>query len=216
MTPIWGVGRLGAVSTDDVARDIGSAAKALRSLGLARGSRALVLSRMSEGPQYFPFLAALLAIGAQLSLAEATRFDAYRTSLFLRRVRYDAALGVDADVLEGLADLGAEPAGAFAGVPVVAARAGAYERLRAAGMRPRLWLHLGPTIAVECDRAAGAHVDADEWEVETRGGEVVVTALRSRAVSSRSLRTGLFGSVTTEPCGCGRPGPRILPGGGTR
>lgn len=216
---LWGVGtfRVGdeavdfPVGTEDVARDVRSAERALGSLGVGGGSRVLVVSQLSEAAQYSPLLVALVSLGAQLSCAEATRFDAFRTEMFLRVLRYDAVVGVSADVLDGLADLGRPLAAVFAGVPVVAARAGAHGRLREAGVAARWWLHVGPTIAVECGRGAGAHVDGEEWEVEDEGGEILVSARRPRAAKVDRQRTWIPGTVLAEPCGCGRADPRIVP-----
>jgi len=160
---LWGVGsyRVGdeilpyPVSQDDHGRDISSAMKALKSLGVHGESRALVLSMLSEAAQYWPLQIGLLMSQAQFSLADASRFDAFRTAMFLRAMHYDVVLGINTDVLDGLDDLGHAYDDVFGKVPVLAARAGAHERLRAAGLSPRWWLHLGPTVAVECDQLQG-------------------------------------------------------------
>jgi hypothetical protein len=114
-------------------------------------------------------------------------------------------------VLDGLDDLGHDYATIFGSVPILAARAGAYERLRNAGLDPRWWLHVGPTIAVECDDRSGAHVDGDEWSVEADAGEILISARRSRAATIEGLRTQVHGDVVTDACACGRSDPRIVP-----
>ncbi len=216
---LWGVGsfRVGdevrpyPVGQDDHGRDISSSMKAVKSLGIHGESRALVLSMLSEAAQYWPIQIGLLMSQAQFSLADASRFDAFRTAMFLRAMHYDVVLGINTEVLDGLDDLGHAYGDVFGGAPVLAARAGAYERLRDAGLAPRWWLHVGPTIAVECEAVAGAHVDGDEWEVDVANGEVLLTARNPRALSIDRLATGVRGELVTESCACGRTDPRIQP-----
>lgn len=217
--PLWAVGsfRVGdgiltyPVSKADHGRDIATTAKALKSLGVYDATRVLVLAMLSESAQYWPVQIGLLMSQAQFSLADASRFDAFRTEMFLRAMHYDVVVGLNTDVLDGLDDLGHNYRDVFGSVPVVAARAGAYERLRDAGLVPRWWLHVGPTIAVECDALDGAHVDSDEWDVEDDGGEVLLTARQPRATEIDRLRTGVHAEIVTGQCPCGRDDPRLRP-----
>jgi hypothetical protein len=217
--PLWGVGsfRVGdkilayPVSQDDHGRDIPSAMKAVATLGLEEHKRALVLSMLSEAAQYWPVQIGLLVSKAQFSLADASRFDAFRTAMFLRAMHYDVVLGINTDVLDGLDDLGHGYADVFGAVPVLSARAGAYERLRDAGLAPRWWLHVGPTVAVECDQLQGAHIDDEEWELDAEGGEVLISARKPRAAAIDRLHTAVRGEIVTEACPCGRTDPRIVP-----
>jgi hypothetical protein len=171
----------------------------------------LVLSMLSEAAQYWPLQIGLLMSQAQFSLADASRFDAFRTAMFLRAMHYDVVLGLNTDVLDGLDDLEHDYRDIFGSVQVLAARAGAYERLREARLEPRWWLHVGPTIAVECEALEGAHIDADEWAVEVDGGEVLLTAQRPRAMEIDRLRTGVHAELITATCACGREDPRVMP-----
>jgi hypothetical protein len=220
LTPaLWGIGCFAIgdelvtypVSQADHGRDIGIAMKAIKTLGLGKGNRALVLSMLSQATQYWPVQIALFMSNVQLSLADASRFDAFRTAMFLRAMHYDVVLGINRDVLDGLDDVDIDYLELFSRVPVLAARAGAYERLRAKGLRPRWWLDVGPAIGVECDALAGAHVDADEWSIEVDNGEVLLTARQVRAASIDHLRTGVYGEIVADACACGRADPRIVP-----
>ena len=216
---LWGIGsfQIGdeivtyPVSKEDHDRDIATAIKAVASLGVGEGDRVLVLSMLSQAAQYWPVQIALLVGKVQFSLADASRFDAFRTAMFLRAMHYDAVVGINADVLDGLDDLGHSYRDVFDDVPVLAARAGAYERLRAAGLAPRWWLDLGPAIAVECDERAGAHVESDQWAVESDSGMLLITAKHPRAAAVDRLRTGVRGVVVTDACACGRADPRVVP-----
>lgn len=216
---LWAVGsfhvgdevRTYPVSKADHGRDIATTGKALKSLGVHDATRVLVLSMLSESAQYWPVQIGLLMSQAQFSLADASRFDAFRTEMFLRAMHYDVVVGLNADVLDGLDDLGHDYGEVFGSVSVVAARAGAYERLRSAGLSPRWWLHVGPTIAAECEALEGAHVDGDEWAVESDGGEVLLTARQSRATPIDRLATGVRAEIVTGQCACGRDDPRLRP-----
>ena len=216
---LWGIGSYAVddelvtfpVADADLQRDMRTASKNLATLGVERGSRALVTSMLAEAAQYWPVQIGLLMAGTQMSCADASRFDAFRTRMFLRGPSYDTAIGISGAVLDGLADLEQPLGELFSVVPVVAARAEAVERLRADGIPARLWLHVGPTIAVECTPGAGAHVDDDEWAVASDGGEIRITARNPRAAMIDGARTGVRAEVLTDPCACGRTDVRLLP-----
>ena len=210
--PLWGVGsfRVGddivtyPVSKDDNGRDIGGAAKALRSLGVLECSRA--------GAAAAALWATLDRVVYGATIADASRYDAFRTNMFLRAMHYDVVLGINEDVLDGLDDLSMSYTDVFADVPIVAAGAGAHARLRAAGLDPWWWLHLGPTTAVECAAREGAHIDGSEWAIEVGdGGEILVSASNERAATIERQRTGVHGTVLSARCSCGRDDARVVP-----
>ena len=79
----------------------------------------------------------------------------------------------------------------------------------------------GPGVAAECPARAGLHVQEDHFLVEVidpdsdlvvdegEEGELVFTTLAKEALPLIRYRTGDVGSVTSEPCGCGRTLARI-------
>jgi phenylacetate-CoA ligase len=79
----------------------------------------------------------------------------------------------------------------------------------------------GPGVAAECPARAGLHVQEDHFLVEVidpdsglvvdegEEGELVFTTLAKEALPLIRYRTGDIGSVTSEPCGCGRTLARI-------
>jgi phenylacetate-CoA ligase len=80
----------------------------------------------------------------------------------------------------------------------------------------------GPGVAAECIEVRdGLHVHEDHFLVEVVDpesgvpvdegyeGELVFTTLRKEAMPFLRYRTGDIGSVTTEPCACGRTTARI-------
>jgi hypothetical protein len=215
---LWGVGtyRAGsdlvpyALSYEDVQRDIRGAVAALRSLGVERGSPVLIVSMLSEAAQYWPVVCATIALGARLSCADASRFDAFRVAMFLRGTRYRAVVGINEDVLDGLADLDVDPIQLFQDAGLVGARASAYKRIRDAGVHTaRRWLHAGPALAVECS-AGAVHADGGEWRLTERDGDILITSTAERATVVRDLPTSIRGRIGNAPCPCGRADPAIL------
>jgi hypothetical protein len=109
-------------------------------------------------------------------------------------------------VAEGLGD---ELAEVVAKVPAIVARPDAAGLLAEAGARPFILTRVGPAIAVECPQRSGAHINDAEWTLTERGGELLISTAGSRAHQVTEAATGLAGSVTTGPCGCGRNGQRV-------
>lgn len=209
---LWGIGSFRSagepvalpVSHGDVARDTEVALEALESLGVRRGHHVLITSLLSESAAFWPFQRAVLSLGGIVSCAEASRFDAFRTDMFSRRLPLQAILGLSPDVLDGLAGLGRPAEEVLARVPIVAARPLAYERLCDGGLHPYLWLPLGPAVAVECRARGGAHIDARVWRVESAGGEIVLSSRQRSTFAVDHLRTGVQGAIRSDPCSCGR------------
>src|SRR5207244_11764370 len=96
-------------------------------------------------------------------------------------------------------------------ISIATADDAAWHTLVDAGLAPRRWAKVGPTSALECARRAGLHLDGERWEVDVADGRVVVTNRTARLTPCARLQTGFAGSITDEPCPCGRPGPRLVP-----
>jgi hypothetical protein len=188
---LWGVGtwveRGGArrpleVSPGEMQRDIASATRALRELGVTAGTRVLWCSMLSEAVQVWPLVLATMLSGAQLSCADATEGEAARVAMFTRLMDYHAVMGVNAAILEGLDTLGRDCHDVFGGVSVVGARPDAYDRVLAAGLRPQHFVLVGPAVAIAREPGGPAVVDGEEWAAELVEGYVAVTAKRERAM----------------------------------
>ncbi len=145
MTVLWGVGVYedGAgrrapwrISHDEINRDIGVATRTLTELGVA-GEGVLWCSMLAEAGQFWPYVCGTVMAGGRLSCADATHGEAVRVAMFLRLMRYGAVFGVTGALLDGLDEMGRDYGDVFAGVRIVGAHPGAYERLRAAGRAPR-------------------------------------------------------------------------------
>jgi hypothetical protein len=201
------------VAAADVEDEAEVAADHLRGLGLGAEGLVLVVSRLSEAIHAVPFEKGAGRLGARYSSTDATAADAFRTAALVHQLQPDVVIGVNVAVVEGLRSLGRDPADVLAAVPAIAVGdAIARDVLAAAGLAPRRWLKVGPTNAVECEHRAGAHLDGDRWLVEPGdGGEVRLTGRVPRLTPCTQLATGIVGDVVTEPCACGRPGPRLVP-----
>ncbi len=209
---VWGVGRVviggeitpWPMSQADVDDEAAAMAPRLEALGLPDGGLVLSGSLLSEAIHVAPFEQAAGIVGARYSSADATPFDAFRTASLIRQLHPDVVLGVDTAVLDGLTESGRDLAEVFApgGVPleaVVASDAGAYDRLAAAGLRPRRWVKLGPTNVLQSLDDDALVYDPTRWQVEgdPTTGELLLTNLVERLTPSARLRTGVHGDVTT-------------------
>jgi hypothetical protein len=204
VSALWGVGRYdGAngpvtweISHDEIHRDLGAAPATLARLGVGTGGRVLHCSLLSEAGHFFPLVIGTMFAGAQVSQADASRGDATRVAMFLRLLDYDAVLGVNAAILDGLDELGVSYADAFADAGAVCARPDAIARLAAAGVNPHAFVLCGPAVAIADAPGAPARVHDDaEWELGSVDGRITVTNLRPRATEFRATATAVRGSI---------------------
>jgi hypothetical protein len=190
-TTLWGIGAYDApgrrapwpIGTDEMHRDMGATTRRLAALGIGPGSRALFCSMLSEAGQFWPWIVGTMLSGAQLSCADAIASEAARVCVLLRTMTFDAVIGVNDAVLDGVDERGAAIADVFAGVRLVAARPGAYERLCAAGLAPHRFALCGPAVAIAGEPGAAAAVDGDEWHLDGHDGVVLVTNRKPRATT---------------------------------
>ncbi len=210
----WGIGRYDVagqlvyfeVSWDDWQRDVAWARAMLADHGVGPGSSLVITGGMAESPWFDPFETAARELGAPYSIGEIYAFEAFRTSMYARRLPITMIFGIDRTVAEGLGD---ELAAVVARVPVIVARPDAAGLLAGAGAKPFIVTRVGPALAVECPYRGGAHLNGAEWTLAERGGELVISTAGPRAHQVREAALGLRGALTSGPCGCGRDGQRI-------
>jgi hypothetical protein len=204
---VWGVGRLVVdgdvrawpVSQTDIDDEATAQAPRLAALGVGSGRCVLIVSLLSEAIHAVPLERAAGRCGALYSSADATRADAFRVAALVRQLRPGAVLGVNADVLAGLGELGHEPADVLGAVDTVATSDEvAHAALVAAGLEPRRWVKLGPTSAWEGDTPGVVAYDAFRWEANDAGGRISLTNRAPRLTPCTGLATGLRGRVV-EP-----------------
>ncbi len=68
---------------------------------------------------------------------------------------------------------------------------------------------VGPALALECPERGGAHVNAAEWRVGVRDGQLSVAAGEERTSLLPETPLGIAGRVTTGRCACGSEDPRV-------
>jgi hypothetical protein len=201
--PLWAVGTYDddqgrptpwEISHDEINRDIGVATAVLTDLGVA-GRRVLWCSMLSQAGQHWPYVCGTVLAGAKLSCADSTFGEALRVSMFLRLFDYDTVLGVTPALLDGLEVSGRAPAEVFAGVRILGAYQGAYERLDTAGLAPWRVALCGPAIAIAREPAGPAFVPTGEWELVDLDGRVGITALQPRATSFIRTPTAVRGTI---------------------
>ena len=186
---LWGVGSYAderggrapwRISHDEIGRDIGVAVDVLTGLDLA-GKRMLWCSMLSEAGQFWPYLCGTVIAGSRLSCADSTYGEAMRVSMFLRLMEYDAVFGVTEALLDGLEASDRQPADVFAGVRLLGAHPGAYERLASVGLAPVRFARCGPALAIGREPDGPAFVASSEWELVAVGENIAITSLRARA-----------------------------------
>ena len=211
---LWGVSRYDVaservyfeISWDDQRRDTAWARAMLAGHGVNADSGLVIVCGMAESPWFDPFETAARELGAPYSTGEIASFEAFRTGMYARRLPITMIFGINQTVAEGLGD---ELAEVVAKVPVIVARPDAAGLLAEAGARPFILTRVGPAIAVECPQRSGAHINDAEWTLTERGGSLYISTAGPRAHQVTEATTGLAGSVTTGPCGCGRDGQRV-------
>ena len=211
---LWGVGSYDVagervyfeISWDDQRRDTAWARAMLAGLGVNGDSGLVIVCGMAESPWFDPFETAARELGAPYSTGEIASFEAFRTGMYARRLPITMIFGINETVAEGLGD---ELAEVVAKVPVIVGRPDAAGVLAEAGARPFILTRVGPAIAVECPQRSGAHINDAEWTLTERGGELFISTAGPRAHQVTQAATGLAGSVTAGPCGCGRDGQRV-------
>jgi hypothetical protein len=182
------------ISAAEIDRDIGSATAVLAELDVA-GRGVLWCSMLAEAGQFWPYICGTVLAGGRLSCADATEGEAVRVAMFLARMPYEAVFGVTPAILDGLDAAGTPYHDVFAGVRLVGARPGAYERLRAAGVRAVRFAVCGPAVAIGRTPGGPAYPVAQEWEVCAEDGRIHVTARRPRAEQFVRTPTGVHGHV---------------------
>ena len=197
--PLWAVGSYldgsgrrapWRISYDEIDRDIGTATAVLSDLDVA-GTGVLWCSMLAEAGQFWPYVCGTVLAGGRLSCADATEGEAVRVAMFLRLMPYAAVFGVTDAILDGLADWPAT----FAGVRVLGAHPGAYERLEAAGLHPVRFALCGPAVAIGRAPGAPAAVVAGEWQLDAGDGDITVTALQPRAETFVRTPVGVRGML---------------------
>jgi len=201
---VWGVGRVvvgdeivpWAVSEADIEDETEVAAAHYQTLGLGDGDLVLVVALLSQAIHAVPLEQGAGRVGALYSSADATRFDAFRTASLIRQLKAKVVIGVDAEVVAGLDDLGRELDDVFAPVQaVVAGDAVAHGRLHDAGVPAGRWLRLGPTSAVAAPGEEALSYDATRWQVDEDVGELLLTNVADRLRPCDAFRTGVRGTV---------------------
>ncbi|MGY1503429.1 hypothetical protein ACW4TU_43850 [Streptomyces sp. QTS52] len=193
----------------ELARDTEWVTERLREHGLAAGQRALLTTSGFEGFWGHAVIGALRTLKVTYGIAEAMGWDHRRTAVFHRELDPHAVIGLSAETLEGLAG-GADIGELFRPTSVVLARPAAVPLLRGAGVSAALISTVGPALALECPERAGAHVNAAEWRVGERDGQLTVAAGEGRGSPLPETTLRIAGRVVTGRCACGSENPRVL------
>jgi hypothetical protein len=183
------------VSHTEIERAMGGAMSTLAGLGVQSGARVLWCSVLSESAHFWPLMIGTMIGGGVFSLADATRADALRVEMFARSLELHSVFGLNEQILDGLDDMGRAYADVFAGVEVIGARPGAYERLVSAGLAPHWFVLCGPAVAIASEPGGPARVDAAEWSLDADGDRILVSSLQPRATTFERAATAVHGRL---------------------
>lgn len=186
---------------DELERQAVGMARLLQSFVFAPGSVILTVSSVGEVVQFAPFEKAIQITGHYGINAEASMFDAGRVESICRQFAPVGVFGVGQATLEGLKMFGHDPAKVFGG-RIVWARPDAVESLsRIDGVDVRRIVVLGPTIAFDCAKG-GLHFPSRDWTLS--GHSTLAISSRMPFITPLdAVDTGVAGTVSTTPCGCG-------------
>jgi hypothetical protein len=183
------------VSHTEIERAMGGACTTLAGLGVCAGARALWCSVLSESAHFWPLMIGTMINGGVFSLADATTSDALRVAMFARSLQLHSVFGVNEPILDGLDELGIAYDELLAGIDVVGARPGAYERLVGTGLTPHWFVLCGPAIAIATEPGGPARVDPTEWSLASDGDRILVSSLQPRAREFARAPTGIRGRL---------------------
>jgi hypothetical protein len=186
-------------------RDVAWATRVLTTWGIGAGDHVLLTVPNFEGPWASPVIRALRDLGTVHSNAEPYRWDARRSSTFLRLLPIRAVVGMSVETATALLEQGAGEL--LAGVALIWARPSAVASLRAAGLSPAVFAMVGPAVGLECSRRAGAHLDPTEWRLDDGPGGATLRTVGDRVHVASGLPVA--GTVESAPCACGLPGQRL-------
>jgi hypothetical protein len=201
--PLWGVGQCALqsgvvdvpITWDEIERDAEWLTDQLAEYGIARGDVVVIAAGPAEVTWAHPMQMAISRLDGVFAMAWATRFDARRVGALARNLRPKLIVGIDASVVEGLAEIPGGVVGEIGAVRHVLARADAHPALEAAGVRPMLFDLVGPATVVETPDRTGARVDGAEWRIEQDDGALVVTTVGDRGLRLDATPTAQHGSV---------------------
>lgn len=185
------------VSLRDIEADTAWAHRVFERFGIARGRPVHLIGAGYDNAILWPYENALIGLGVPFGVAEPVAIDAPRTSMFLRRFRMQAVIGLTAELLDGLVAQGGDLPALLRG-PTLVALPDAAVLLRRAGLSSWTLLPLGPLWAFEPPAGGGADYDRSEWHVEAIDGELHVSSAGRRATPFARLATGVRGTVAAD------------------
>lgn len=199
----WAVGVIRTVhgshayptSHRDIERDTAWAERVYDEMGLAAGRFVHLVGAGAAYEMVWPYENALIRKRIPFGASEPVALDAARAALFLRRFALQALIGLSLPIVDYLVAQGRDAGALLGAVATVAALPEAYPRLRALGLSPWRMIPVGALFAFEPPAGGGARYDESEWLVESRDGELLLTAIGARACPLVRLRTGVRGQV---------------------
>jgi hypothetical protein len=198
------------ISERELARSEAFMRRVLAPDRLKRGRFALITATLFDATHTISLERALMTMGLIICSAEASPYDGGRILSICRCFDVAIIAAVTPVVLGAIRAAAGDPLEVFKG-KIVWANREAYDELKGAeGIDLRLWIVLGPAVAVETKYGDGLHVDGREWKVEPKGDVTYLTSRLDRAQGFDRLPIHKSVKLNKEACPSGNYGPRIM------
>jgi hypothetical protein len=163
----------------------------------------LLISLAQEAAAFFALEQAAGDVGAVYANVDLLPREAFRLASYVKQFEVSLIAGIDLAVVQALDER--SELELLRGHPVLA-RPDALGLLRKRGFAAYAFTPVGPLTAVECQRAAGMHIDASTRPTIVEG-KLTITVDPERL----PIATGRVGTLNLEACPCGNPDPRFVP-----
>lgn len=206
----WAIGKIDfggrkilyPVSQKDMEADTSWASSCFSRMKLTPGSPVHLIGPGSDSISIWPLENALIRLEIPFSCAEPNSYDVARTEMYVRRFDLQAIIGLTGEIVEGLisnfnADLFIKK------VPVIVAMPCAWPALDKLGVPFWKFQPLGPTFGIAAPHSTEFHYNTNDWLLEQRSGELIITNLENRLKKILRMQTGVRGIPCADSLGNG-------------
>jgi hypothetical protein len=180
-----------------------AAKRVLTTFDIAADSVMLLISLAQEATAFFALEEAAGDVGAVNANVDLLPRVAPSLASYIKQFEVSLIAGMDLTLVQAFEER--SELELLRGHPVLA-RPDALGPLRQHGFAAYAFIPVGPLTALECQRAAGAHIDASTRPTIVEG-QLTLTVDPERL----PVATGRAGTLNVEACLCGNPDPRFVP-----
>lgn len=151
----------------------------LASLDLAPGSSVGVIGSLSQAIAFGVIERSLRQLKLCNVYAESFAYDAYRVAAIIEQFQPQALIAIGQPTLQGLRDLGLDPAQVLGNCRYLFALPDAYAELQALGLSPLRACYCGPLLLLERPDRSGIPAPLFAgWQLRQQGPDIVLECQR--------------------------------------